>query len=637
MSEEISKIQMVQDEMENKEPAPREFSQNPAFKSYFNRVGEAKRQRGQRFKFFDDLTYEEDYELNLQAKNSYLRKKRNDDEVRVNTGTAEKKIEATINQINDMNLQHEIIAYDQDDLEIKELGDDIGDIVKRTNQMERDEDMYLEAIEELVTQRAVFVEEIVDERSLEGRGRSGKKIKTLIARKKLLDGRQVYLGDISIPARLFNQQPYIIKYERMSYAEARTIYGTWENWKYVKPHSKDADQYGFNYKWRFGSLSEFEVEILHYFSAPENEWQVIINDVMMFEPGEPLPWEHEGYNMIMIINKPLSRTFAYGKPPLASAKYLQSLENETIRNLVVKMRQAISPPTGVLSGKVYSKDIWSPSAMVQGVRKEDFSKLIDHDGVTQSEFAMFDLITKKAEEFIGSSSLQNVKGRTSATQIQEMQKQAAQMLGHAVYATMRMKREMTYLRIFTILEEYTKPIGKGLDPVTREVGNIYRKFTLYDGKFEDETNGKKVVHFMNRDLQPEEEQGIFSQEEDSQAAGVPLRIRTVNVDTLKKVNAYWYVAVNAQDKDGSALSKAMFTDQLNQAANLSQLTSRPINADTFVQKFESTWRIKNAFTAAQPPQPQQATPGGAPGGSPAQGLIPGGQKPSLNSLTAGAQ
>jgi len=53
--------------------------------------------------------------------------------------------------------------------------------------------------------------------------------------------------------------------------------------------------------------------------------------------------------------------------------------------------------------KVYSKDIWAPAAVTQGLSKDTFSKLTDHDGVTTSEFAMIDMITRKIEEFIGRS------------------------------------------------------------------------------------------------------------------------------------------------------------------------------------------------------------------------------------------
>lgn len=60
---------------------------------YIRKFEDSLRQRMQKRREFDDLTYEEDYQLNKDAANTYLRKKKNDDEVRVNSGSVEKKVE----------------------------------------------------------------------------------------------------------------------------------------------------------------------------------------------------------------------------------------------------------------------------------------------------------------------------------------------------------------------------------------------------------------------------------------------------------------------------------------------------------------------------------------------------------------
>ena len=144
----------------SKKPAPYQFSNNENSQFYFNRVTEARDQRGGFLNYFDDLSYEGDYVLNQQARNSYLRKKMNDDEVRIVTGTTEKKIETVVNELLLLNLQPEITAYDNNGLEIEDLGQEIGDIIKRTNEIEHDDDVWQEAVLELVSQRAGFVEEV---------------------------------------------------------------------------------------------------------------------------------------------------------------------------------------------------------------------------------------------------------------------------------------------------------------------------------------------------------------------------------------------------------------------------------------------------------------------------------------------
>ena len=118
----------------------------------------------------------------------------NDDEVRIVTGTTEKKIETVVNELLLLNLQPEITAYDNNGLEIEDLGQEIGDIIKRTNEIEHDDDVWQEAVLELVSQRAVFVEEVwidkVDPKN--------KKKRIQRAEKRLINGLSKRLSRTSV-------------------------------------------------------------------------------------------------------------------------------------------------------------------------------------------------------------------------------------------------------------------------------------------------------------------------------------------------------------------------------------------------------------------------------------------------------
>lgn len=592
------------------------------YRFYIDRAERARILRERKWHEFDNLTYEKDYLLNEDARNSYLRPKRNDDEVRVNTGTTEKKIEAVQNELLAMNLQAEIMAYDDDDSEIVDLGRDMGDVVKRTNEIERDDDFWVEAIQELLCQRAVFVEELFIDKQITdkriSKGKIGEEDFEFITKpkrftrceKRVISGLQVYLGDPSLPAYRFRQQPYIVKYDRMMYEQAKGIFGTWGEWNKVKAGGGSQQWFQGAFKYRFNKLLEDnEVEVIHYMSYPDDEQQYIVNGVMMLEPNTPLHWEREGYNIEMVTLKPLGRTCAYGKPLTASAKTLQALDNETIRLLIRKFRQALEPPLGVTSGRIYSKDIWEAGAVTQGLKKDTFSKLIDHTGVTQSEMSMYQLITDKTEEFIGASDvLQGIKSstKTSATEIMNQQRQAIKQLGFAVLAVMRLKRDLTYQRIYNILENYTRPYDKKPveyfdgDALNTKVVDIYRKFTAQDATFENGKKGKKVVQFMDRDLTPEEEEQIYEYSEEQEKIGNPIRIKTINVKKLREITTHWYVTVNPTEKDGSALQQAMFQDKLVQAAGISKLTGRPLNGDKVIEDFERTWKTKDLFQKQAP-------------------------------------
>ena len=85
--------------------------------------------------------------------------------------------------------------------------------------------------------------------------------------------------------------------------------------------------------------------------------------------------------------------------------------------MIRKFRQAIEPPTGTSGNQIFSRNIWNPASITQGVNKNTFEKLIDHDGVTNSEFAMYNLISQQTEKFIGVSELNLHPSITSAVEL----------------------------------------------------------------------------------------------------------------------------------------------------------------------------------------------------------------------------
>lgn len=608
-----------------------------AMNYYVERLTNARDQRNQPRREFDDMDFQQDYAFNQLASHSYLRRKYNDDDVRVNSGTAEKKIELVLNELLAMNLQPEVRAYDEDDLEVVDLGEDMGDVIKRTNEMERDEDLYEDAFLELLTQRSVFIEECYSSMpTLAMRtGKPGKFRDDKYLNKHLLTGLQVFLGDVTIPAYRFNEQPWICVYDRLLYEEAEVIYGDIDNWKYVKPGMPMNDAYGMWFKYRLGVLENREVEIIRYFS--QGEYQVIINGVMMYKPGTKPYWNHGGYPISMCVLKSMSRFFAYGKPLIASAKFLQGLSDETLRNLIRKMRQAIEPPLGVTTGKVYSKDIWSPGAVTQGLPNNSFARLIDHQGVTTSEFQMMQLITTKIDEFVGANNAAQEPGAgtPTATQIIEQQKQALKLLGLAVLAAMRMKRDMTYLRLWSLNQYYFEPVGKSTDPLTRKLKPKFRSFTVGDSDLGDGETGTKIIQFANASPSEAELQVQMDTEDDLTKGGKNVRFHTIDVAKLKNIPLTWYVSVTSQERNSGSLDKVLFQDQLAQGAQVMQLAGARFNKNKLLDTYERTWKAKGLFERDAPaPMPQpgmEQQPGGMPpqpGGIPAGGMNPVAPMPS---------
>ena len=643
--------------------------QKEAYGFYLRRFESARRQRHQNREEFDDLNLETDYILNKRAANAYLPPKKNDDEVRIVTGTTEKKIEVIYNELVGMNVQPEAQVFDKNDNELRGLGQDFMDIVTRTNQIERDDDFWGAFVYELITQRAAFIEETDEYVNYYNRGKSSmfkgtikkedrKPVTFHRARKRLLTSLQVFLGDMNIPAWRFQEQPYILKYVRRTYDEAKTVYGEWKNWdKVVKGGSHANSPWGY----RMYKIDNEEIEEIHYLDPSRDEYQIMINGVMMFDGPAPLFYtvtEDRRYPMTMKVLKGMGSDFAYGKPLTASAKTLQGLNSETIRLLIRKFRQAIEPPMVSKGRKIYSKDIWTAGAVTYGLSANDFEVLNKtNQGITNSEFSLYDLIEKKTEEFIGASNTaQGMKegGTQTATEIINQQKQFIKQLGLSVLALMAAKRDATYLRIYNLLENFVSPISRELDSATNNLIDIYDKFTIMNAQFENGKKGKKIVQFVDKPVTDEEMTQVYQYEQEQELAGQPIRIRFINVKMLQEIPSFWYVTVAPRERDGSALSKVMFSDKLKQAVDISTVTQRPLNADKIIDEYEFTWQIKDMFKKTAPVD-QSASPeakeqgdnllaqidalGGSEMGSEMMEGPTGGQtnKPSMNTMVGNAR
>lgn len=566
--------------------------------------------REQPHRKFDNMTYTQDYQANEDAALTYLTPKKNKIDVRVNTATTEKKLDVFVNELISSNIAAEVRAHDIfDDEEIEYLGKDIGDMVTRTNEMEHEDDVLEDMYRELISQRALFFQEVAVTRLIG----TFKKFKVKRLEKRLVKGTDVYLGDITKPAYKFHEQPDIIRYRSTTYTEARTIFGDNPNWKYVKKggtlnstldfsYNKDTNNLYSNF--HLNSIDNEAVEIIRYYSYPNQEYQVYVAGIPMEPVNAELPYKWEGYDIGMIVVKSLT-DFAYGKPPVASAKSLQALENETLRNFIYKTRQSLTPPTGSMGKKVYSADVWAPGAITQGVTKNTFSKLIDHDGVTTSEMQMYGLINSIVEEFIGVSKeaqgLGSGKSKTATATLTELRRSLKNM-AYVIAAATRLRVATTEKRIYSIMSNMLDPVGKKLDPFTQKTINKYYGFTLQKTNLSNGMKGKKKIMMMDRNLTDDEREQVYQLEQQSAKMGNPIQYRFINREKLLKFEGYFHVVAVQKEKAGSDVDKLMNNEKINQAAGIEKLSQGQVKANwgSLAEAVSLSWGDKDMFQTAAP-------------------------------------
>jgi len=566
-------------------------------------------QRNEPLHEFNGLDFLKDDQVNRDTRNSFIRPKLNDDEVRINTGTVEKKMMTVVNEVLNLNMSSECLSFDENDKPIQELGEVFTEVLKRSHELEDEDDLKFPMLWDLATRRIMFCEEyqeykeVVDKRKKKYDMATGevefetKKYCTSKPKKRIIDPRSIILGDMSIPIHRFNDQPFIVKYDRMHWRNFQTFFQNFKNFTFVRPGAPMGDMSwcGGEFDWRlFSTQSSEDVELIYYYSYPDDEYQIIANGVPMLRPGCPLPWEFEGYMIQGFVFREMEQNLTYGQLFTINAKVLATLGDEMLRLIVRKWRQSIEPPTVTKGTKVLSRDIWAAGATAAGISKDEVQKLIE-TGITDSEMATFNLISQKIEDEVGVSKLfqGQTDKRMTATQTIEQMKQAIKAIGLLVTSWMRVVRVMDYLRIYDVIENSIDPVG--FDYKNGKPEKVLKRFTIANAKLDSETEGTMIVEFGDEDLSEDEENELYEMEETEKKQGNNIRYKRINNEKLRQFRLHWFLSVTPQEKESTALQRIMFTDQLNQAAGVQKLTGRKLNSNTIVGSYERIWKAKNMF------------------------------------------
>lgn len=606
---------LVQEDIAKKETfGYKDPEQYKLFCYYKTRLEKARDVRALPREEWDGLDFESYIASCRQAKNSYLRPKINDNEVRVGMADVEKKVESVCNEIVTLNLQPEVQVFNTEDKMLVELGEDLGDIVKKSNIVERDDDVWQEAIMSVLTYPITVIEECYKKVKV-GYGKDSDR---RIAVKNLLHPSQIFFGDIFIPYYRLNDQPYIIKYEKMTYMQVEAIYGDMDGWKYVQPGQPNQNTYNlYNYSYRFSQLGEDEVEILHIYDYHNDEYMLMIQGLMMFD--RPKSYKKEfgdfnGYHFSISGIKTFSTDFIYFKSLVSSARILAGLKQGLLRDFIRKFRLAMEPVLGVASskGKIFNRNIWEPGNTVQGVKADDFSVLNQWNrGIEQGDVELLNIIDKATNDMMGVDPImQGSNGKKlTATQTQESMKQALKMLGLSVAAVIRLKRDVTYLRIYNILNHQMLPSGQ--KKINGLMQNVYQNYTIDDTYIASGKKGQKriIVHDNDKRPLPFELSQAYEQESQARANGQEIKYRFFNAKMVRTIPLMIFVTVDTAERDGSNLQKIMFNDMLNDAVEVTKASggTKKINANKFADELERVWKKKDLFMDApqQPPQDGQ--------------------------------
>ena len=640
------------------------------------RLESSKQQKTAPHPEFNGKNYYQDYEENLKIATTKLPQKQNDDDVIVSAGTVESKLEALLSHINGLDLTPEIQAFDRENNEITDLGVALTDTMFMTDQIDGgllagDEEKKMLRQRELLTQSAVFVQEewlrtFEMKKKLKGEYKGeyndvdwSSKLELVFEgpSKTLLYGPNVFLGDIT--EYYMEKQPYFFVAIQQHYNVAKTKYGKFENWKYVKAGAipegtTETSQTIYDNKWRLTSVKENHVEIILYQDKPGDEFQILINGMLMLPIGFPLSAVSPAgeYNVVKQVLKPKHHKFAYGTSFVGagSIKEIAALIDEMLKLFVLKTRKSYAPPYVNTSGRVISRRVLSAGRISMGFSPDALQPIgTEGNGVTANEYSILKELQDRIDKSTVSSQFAGQQGKsgTTATEVLELQRQSKLTLGLTIAACTLLEKKLGYLRLWNLLENWFNPFNTKVVTVNdvRKYVNQYRK-TVRKGvniegagmgdrqiiPFDTSTAGKNVEGGDTPAVELPDEKVIRELEfQAEKETGSPVEMIFLSPQGLKAARLRWFITITPKEKESSAFFKVLFREQLGDMVALMNLGSTP-NIEGLEEEFSRVWgKSRNKLFSNQ----QQVSPELAGVSSnEAQGRANSSGTPNLSALSA---
>ncbi len=611
-------------ELKDKEVTPGVIEKiyTPEDKDYSNylqlRLEGARDQKNQTYPELNNKTYWEIYEANEGIANTKLPEKKNDDDVIVSAGTVEAKLDAILSNINNLNLSPEVHVFDRDNNRLSEIGEALEDVLFMTAEKDGgdeagDEEKRQMRQRELLKQGTVFVQEewlrlFETKKKLSekytGQFKDWKNWSSSLElvfegpSRTLLHGPNVYLGNVT--EFFMEKQPYVFAVIHQDYEIARTKYGKFDNWEHVKkgsvPNSVTNEQKTiYDNQWRLTEIKNNQVEIILYQDQPNDEFQIIINGVMMLPIGFPLSAVAPGgkYNIAKQVFRVINNKFAYGQSFVAagSIQQISKLIDEMLKLFVLKTRKSFQPPYVNVSGKVISKRVLSPGRISMGISPDALQKIGDEgQGVTSSEFSVLKELQDRVDKSTISPQFLGQQGarQATATEVLELQRQAKLTLGLTIAACAMLEKKLNYLRLWNSLENWMNPVETKIikmDDVREEVNRF--RGTNREVNIEGEGLGERQVILSDEEL-PSSEVIREMEKDEEKKRGVPIRKIFLMPKGLQAAKLLFFITINVKEKESTAFLKVLFREQLNDMLTLMQLGSVP-KLDGLEDQFARTW------------------------------------------------
>lgn len=600
---------------------PKYTEEQSAYRTYLiQRITAAQETRDRAHPEFNGMTYAQYYESNEKIANTYLEPVKNKNEEPLATGTIESKTNTLLAHVNNLNIVPQVNAFDRNNQNVRELGQAFTDIIAVVSEHDGgddggDKEKRLLRQRELIKQGTVFVQEnyitqyetkkklkeFYDGRFSEFSGYDQYLEKVFEGcSREVLYGLNVYLGDIT--AFSMHDQPYIFTVEQISYDIAKTLYGSFENFTYVRPGVPDTTgtegatmgaKTIYDAKFRLTKLKDHQVEVIKYQDPTRDEYMIMINGVMILPPGFPLSAVTPGgrFNIAKQTLYVINNQFAYGKSFCSSGAVYEISKSldRMLRLFELKTRKSITPPYVNTTNRVIPARVLDPGNITMGIPPTALQAIgQESQGVNAAEYQVF----KELQDNIEKSTISNIfqgqqaKSGATATEIIEVQRQAKLTLGLIVSAVTLLEVKLGYLRLWNVLGNWLKPIDQYPDGTGRYRSAV-RKTAI-----EEAGMGERMIIPIDGELPTPTAVRMLSME-DERMKGYPVRRTYISPKALREAKIHWYITAEPREDETSAYHKILFREMIGDAISLMQLGVQ-INTEGVTDEFGKAYNIDKA-------------------------------------------
>lgn len=631
---------------------PVEYSEEELkYRGYLiDRMERAREMREQEHDELDGMTYTDYFQTNARASNSYIPPRQNEKETRIVTGVTEGKVESMLSALLNLNLDPNITAYDEGNEEIEELGESFELLIKKSREIETpDYDVKRPLIyKECLDQGDVFVEEaFVEMKQIQKKMKKGFKWQDVMKMKqtwdessyvheecaiRLISGMNVYPGNIR--DFYIDSQPYLFVRDYITYEEAEAMFGNWPRFQHVPAklehfnRSPDSSNY---VDWTLLDIEPGFVEILRYYCKSNDTMQILLNGVMLLPVGFPMSalLGHCEYPIRKGSINPISKFFFYSKSVASKTKVDQAVLDEFLRLFIHKTQKSVKPSMANNTGRQLSSKIFDPAVIVNDIDPNKLQEIGKNEGVTNSEFAVFEMIKNGIDSKSVSPVFQGQDSGQSqtATEASILMKQSMQKLGPTIWGIMNLEKGMAWLRLHNILQNWTKAQDQKVSKLKGELKDVFKRIEM-DDSFEDGTEGTRVIEFSEEMPEPEQ---IYGMEKIMKRRGKNVRMTFLDPKLIRETRINWKISITPTEKETDALDRAQFEQSLQTIAGVFAPMGKQPNWDYLGKVWSRKAKLDpdQIWVEAQPQQPGLMQP---PGPGAAGQMIPSTQQPSVNTL-----